>query len=136
MDTLFTLHSHMRHLIFLLGAFAFIVSLVSFMRKAEFASWMKISIKVYVYVLTLQALVGIVQLIVRWDTFGDGLRHRLEHTALMVVVVGIAHMSGKYLRMPAPVGPRNTMFMMAATIVLVILGIALLPTGRALLGMG
>ena len=94
------------------------------------------AIKTYVWVLTLQVLVGIIQLIARWDMYGEGLRHRLEHGFIMLIVLGIAHMSGRFMRMPAPIGPRNTMFMMAATIILIVLGIMLLPTGPALLGMG
>ena len=136
MDTLFTLHSHMRHLIFLLGAIAFVVSLIAFIRKTDITGITKVAIKTYVWVLTLQVLVGIIQLIVRWDTYGEGLRHRLEHAFIMLIVLGIAHMSGKFMRRPSPIGPRNTMFMMAATIILIVLGIMLLPTGPALLGMG
>ena len=136
MELLTTLHSHMRHLIFLLAMLSFLSALITTVRRVDFDGWMKFIIKFYVYVVTLQAVIGIIQLITRWSDFGDGLRHRLEHAFIMIVAVGILHYGMKFVRMAAPKGPRNTTFVMAASIILILLGISILPNGMRLLGIG
>ena len=62
MDFLLTLHSHLRHLIFLMGGIATILALITFLRKGVFTSWMRIAIKSYVYLLTLQVVIGLIDL--------------------------------------------------------------------------
>ena len=134
MDFLLTLHSHLRHLIFLMGGIATILALITFLRKGVFTSWMRMAIKSYVYLLTLQVVIGLIHLFGRWSTSGVELRHRLEHAFLMLVMVGVAHYGLKYLRTPGPLGPRNVFLVMLTTLILIVLGIAILPTGRVLLG--
>lgn len=136
MDFLLTLHSHMRHLIFLMGGIATVLALVTFLRKGAFAPWMRITIKGYVYLLTLQVVIGLIHLFGRWSTSGVELRHRLEHAFLMLVMVGVAHYGMKYFRTPGPLGSRNIFLVMLTTLILIVLGIMILPTGRILLGMG
>ncbi len=136
MDFLLTLHSHMRHLVFLLGGIAAILALVTFVRNGSFASWMRITIKGYVYLLTVQVVIGLIHLIGRWSTSGVDLRHRLEHAFIMLVMVGVAHYGMKYFRTPGPLGPRNIFLVLLTTLILIVLGISILPTGRVLLGIG
>ena len=136
MDTLLTLHSHMRHLVFLLGGIATILALVTFLRKSSFAPWMKVAIKGYVYLVTVQVAIGLIHLFGRWSTSGVELRHRLEHAFVMLVMLGIAHYGMKFFRTPSPMGPRNMFLVMLTTLILIVLGIMILPTGRVLLGMG
>ncbi len=136
MELITTLHSHMRHLIFLMAILSFLVALITTLRKADFAGWMRVLIKVYVWLITLQFVFGVIQLISRWSDFGDGLRLRLEHAFIMFIVLGILHYGMKFVRMASPKGPRNTTFVMAASIILIVLGISILPNGMKLLGMG
>ncbi len=135
MDFLATMHSHMRHLIFTLGVLSFVFSLFTFLRKAQPAKWEKILVKTYVYVLTLQFLLGLIQLLYRWSDYGDMLRVRLEHGFIMLVAVGIGHWGLKFVRKGGAMGTRNTMLVVAATIILIVLGILILPNGRALLAL-
>jgi hypothetical protein len=129
------LHSHMRHLVLFFGALAFIIPLIAHLRKTEIPAWGKLTIRLFVIVISLQFLLGIVQLIQLWNQPDGALRYRLEHAVIMVTAVGIAHYASKYLRMPRPVGPRNTMIMMGGVVVLTVLGILMLPQGRKLFGL-
>ena len=135
MDFISTFHSHMRHLILLLGVVSPILAAIFFFTKKEIAGWAKMFIRIYVYVVTVQVLMGIIQLIYYWSEFGDGMRHRLEHAGIMLVTLGVAHWGMKFLKAPAPAGPRNTFIVLVAVIVLIVLGILLLPQGRTLLGL-
>jgi hypothetical protein len=130
------IHSHMRHLVFLLGALAFIIPLIAHLRKTEIPSWGKLLVRVYVITITIQLAIGLYNLYVVWNLPEGALRYRMEHAVIMLAAVGIGHYAGKFLKMPAPVGPRNTMIMMAGTVILIILGILMLPQGARLLGMG
>ena len=135
MDFLLTMHSHMRHLVLTLGVLAFLFSLITFLRRKHPARWERVLVKSYVYVITLQMILGLIQLIGRWSDYGEMLRLHLEHGFIMLVAVGLGHYGLKFLRAPAPIGARNTMFVIAATLILIVLGILLQPNGRRLLGL-
>ena len=135
MDFISTFHSHMRHLILLMGVVSPILAGIFFARKKEIAGWAKMFIRIYVYVLTIQALMGIIQLIYFWSEFEGPMRHRFEHAGIMLVTLGVAHWGMKFMKAPAPAGPRNTLIVTVAVLVLVLLGILLLPQGRTLLGL-
>lgn len=128
-----TLHSHMRHLIFLLGFLSLVVTAVFFFKRVDLPKWTKVLVRGYGLVLTIQFLIGIVNLISQWGVPEGSTRYRMEHAAIMLTAVGIVHFANKYMRLPAPLGPRNTMILMAGTIVLIVLGILMLPQGASLL---
>lgn len=128
-----TFHSHMRHLIFLLGFLSFAASAVFFFKRVDMPKWSKGLVRGYAWTLTLQLLIGIVNLITHWGDPAESTRYRMEHAVIMLAAVGAVHVAGKYLRMPAPLGPRNTMILMLGSIVLIVLGILMLPQGYATL---
>jgi hypothetical protein len=125
MDTLIVLHSHMRHLVMLLAALAVVLPGVAALRRVALSKIDVLAVRLFAGVVTLQWLLGLIQLVMRWSDLGDGLRTRLEHAALMTVVVGLVHMSGRWIKAPADVGPRNITFFMLACLLLIQLGIAL-----------
>jgi hypothetical protein len=137
MDVAFltTLHSHNRHLVFLTAAIAILLALVALIRKRPLGAPARWAARTYSLVLTLQFLVGLIVLIGRWDDFADGLRHRLEHAVIMLVAVGLTHITGRFAKLPPPVATRNTLLTLLASLILVVLGIWILPQGAAILGL-
>jgi heme A synthase len=135
MDILWSAHSWMRYVILIAGLLSLVMALMSVTKRTELTSATKTVIRVFVYALTAQALLGIIQLVVLWTEYEGALRHRMEHGALMLVVVGLAHYGMRFVRMPAPVGPRNMTIVLAGLIILIILGILILPQGMAVLGL-
>lgn len=138
MDTTFltTLHSHSRNLVFLTAVIAIVLALVAWLRTKPVNKSLRLSACIYSIVATVQLLIGIVLLVLRWNDFGDGLRHRLEHAFLMLVAVGLTHMVGRFASAPVPIGARNTFFTLTASLLIILLGVWILPQGAAILGLG
>jgi hypothetical protein len=123
METLILFHAHMQNVLLVLASLATLLPIMAFLRKQELNAVTKIVIRSYAIVITVQMLVGLTQLILRWSDLGEGTRQRLEHGALMLLAVALVHIGQKYLRIPAPLGPRNTALMMAGSLVIMVLGI-------------
>jgi len=136
MDFIVTLHSHMRHLVLLTGAVAVLLPLIALLRKKQLSSIDRMAVRVFSGIITLQFLLGTLQLAWRWNDFGDGLRHRLEHAAIMLVAVGIVHMAtARWKRLDPAQTTRQTFILMFGSVLLVLLGILILPQGRVILGL-
>lgn len=137
MDLLTTIHSHDRWIIFLLGAAAFIVSLAAFLGKRALSKAALLTIRIYALMMTLQFVIGLVQLIGRWDDAGVMLRHRLEHAFCMLLALAVLHMRGKWSKGPDVVTARNMMLVVLTSIILVVLGITVvsMPKGVNIFGM-
>ncbi|NQW29797.1 MAG: hypothetical protein HQ472_04730 [Ignavibacteria bacterium] len=123
METLTTFHAHMRDVLLLVAGLSTLLPIISVVQKKELNAIAKIVIRSYAIVITVQFLTGLTQLIMRWSDFGDGARQRLEHAGLMLLAVAIVHIGQKYLRVPAPRGPRNTAIMMGGSLIIMVLGI-------------
>ncbi len=134
-DFLTTLHSHNRNLVFLTAVVAIALTLVATLRKQPLGKAAQWSNRTYSLVLTLQFVIGLIVLVGRWSEFSEGLRHRLEHAVIMLVAVGLTHMTGRFAKLPAPLASRNTLLTLLASLILVILGIWILPQGAAILGL-
>lgn len=123
METLTIFHAHMRDVLLLLAGLATALPIWAVIKKQEMNAITKTVIRAYAIVITVQLITGVTQLILRWSDFGEGTRQRLEHGGLMLLAVAIVHIGQKYLRVPAPLGPRNTAFMMAGSLLIMVLGI-------------
>ncbi|MEN9282218.1 MAG: hypothetical protein RL594_1153 [Bacteroidota bacterium] len=132
METLFYLHTKMHHGIYLLSALAVIVTLVATVRKQALSSLGVWIVRAYSIVLTLQVLVGLLQLVMRWGDFGDGLRYRLEHGLLMIVALTLVHLTPRFLKRGDAHGSRNAFLLTVGSLILVLLGVSLLQ--RAIAG--
>jgi len=128
MELIITLHRSMEHLIYLLAALAVVFPLFDTLRKQALGKLSVWSVRAYLVGVTLQLVLGLLQLVMRWSDFGDGLRYRLEHAALMIVAVGIVHMAPRFMRRADAIGSRNTTFMMIASIALIVLGTTLIKS--------
>ncbi len=128
MELIITLHRSMEHLIYLLAALAVVFPLIDTLRKQALGKLSVWSVRAYLVGVTLQLVMGLLQLVMRWSDFGDGFRYRLEHAALMIVAVGIVHMAPRFMRRADATGSRNTTFMMIASIALIVLGTTLIKS--------
>jgi len=128
MELIVTIHRSMEHLIYLLAALAVVFPLIDTIRKAPLGKLSVWTVRAYLVGVTLQLVLGLLQLAMRWSDFGDGLRYRLEHALLMIVAVGIVHMAPRFMRRGDAIGSRNTTFMMVASIALIVLGTTLIKS--------
>jgi hypothetical protein len=128
MELIVTIHRSMEHLIYLLAALAVVFPLIDTIRKAPLGKLSVWTVRAYLVGVTLQLVLGLLQLVMRWSDFGDGLRYRLEHALLMIVAVGIVHMAPRFMRRGDVIGSRNTTFMMIASIALIVLGTTLIKS--------
>ncbi|MDZ4745497.1 MAG: hypothetical protein SGJ05_05790 [bacterium] len=133
MDFIFKLHSEMRWLILALAAITLIKLLVSLFGKRALDKTDNILVRTYALALLLQLLLGLMQFVIRWEDYaGDALRHRLEHSFLMIIAIAMAHMSRRWRNSLPPVAVRNTLLMVIGSLLMIILGILILPEARAL----
>jgi hypothetical protein len=128
METITTIHAKAEHFIYLLAGLAVLLPLVDTVRKRALSSASVWTVRVYTIGATLQLLLGLTQLALRWSEFGDGLRYRLEHAALMLVAVGLVHMAPRFMKRNDAIGARNTTYLMIASIALIVLGTTLIKT--------
>lgn len=135
METLLTIHSHMRWLVLLVALIALVKTAMSFLGKKDLGKLDWTLVRTHGWLITLQFLTGIIVLITRWSDFGDGLRHRLEHALMMIVAMTIVHMTGRWRRNPSPASTRNTFLTVLASIILIVLAILILPQGPERLGL-
>mgnify|MGYP000558695528 CR=1 FL=1 len=132
MDIIFKLHSEMRWLVLGLAIITIIKLLVSMFGKRALDKTDNTLVRVYVIVLTLQMVLGLMQFVIGWaDYAGDALRHRLEHAFCMILAVALAHISLRYRDRIPPLAVRNTLFMILASLLMIVLGIMILPEARA-----
>ncbi|MBM4179326.1 MAG: hypothetical protein FJ211_08350 [Ignavibacteria bacterium] len=132
MDTLIFLHSKLHHSIYLLAALSLVFPLLALVKKTPISSLGMGLIRTYSIVITIQLLIGISQLIMRWSDFGEGLRYRLEHATLMIVAVALVHMAPRFVKRGDTAGNRNALLMLLGSLVLVLLGVSLIQ--RAIAG--
>ena len=132
METLFYLHTKMHHGIYLLSGMAVAVALIAMIRKQAITGLGAWVIRIYSIIFTLQVVVGLLQLFMRWSDFGDGLRHRLEHGTLMLVALTLVHLTPRFIRQADAVGTRNVLLLLVGSLVLTLLGVSLIQ--RAIAG--
>ncbi|MFM8770881.1 MAG: hypothetical protein ACKOE4_02495 [Candidatus Kapaibacterium sp.] len=132
METLFTLHTKMHHGLYLLSGLSVAVALVALLRKQLITALGLWIIRIYSIVLTLQVTVGLLQLAMRWNDLGDGLRYRLEHGTLMLVALTLVHLTPRFIRKGDSTGTRNTLLLLVGSLALLLLGVSLIQ--RAIAG--
>lgn len=130
MTLLFDLHSIVRWVILLGGTCITLKFLAGWLLKTEFQKLDRILAAGLSGILDLQALIGFGYLI--WDGVeGAGFpRYRWEHALLMIVAAVIAHISSRWQKEPSAIRFRNTAFLFAASLLIIIAGVTLLPGDR------
>lgn len=128
MELINQIHASAEHVLYLLAGLSILFPLVDFLRKKPVSKTSMWVVRAYIITATLQLALGVTQLAVRWSDLGDGLRYRLEHAAIMIVAVVCLHFAPRFMKRRDYVGSRTTMFLMIASLALIILGSTLIKS--------
>jgi hypothetical protein len=123
------LHSLVRWLV-VLAALAAIIKLgLGLAQNASYDDLTRRIMLAFSMAIRLQWVIGIVFLIVMGSATGFGFRHYWEHAVTMTVAVGLSEMLSRWKNAPANVRYRNSLLVVIAVLVLVLIGVTLLPQG-------
>ena len=127
MNILLMVHSILRWVILLVAVIAIAVFLVSWLRRSQLQGVDRGLMSGFSGLMDLQAMLGIILLV--WSGLaGAGFpRYRLEHALIMVLAAVVAHLSARWKNADAPLRYRNYFLIILASLLLVLIGIALLP---------
>ena len=129
MNILLMAHSGLRWLVLLVALVAIVKFLLGWLTRGSFKGMDRGLMAGYSGLLDLQSALGIIFLL--WNGFtGAGFpRYRLEHGLIMIVAAVVAHLSSRWKNAEDAVRFRNDLFLIVASLVLVLIGIAVLPGG-------
>lgn len=129
MNILFMAHSGLRWLVLLVALIAIVKFLLGWLTRSSFKGMDRGLMAGYSGLLDLQSTLGIILLL--WNGFtGAGFpRYRLEHGLIMIVAAVVAHLSSRWKNAEDAIRFRNNLFLIVASLVLVLIGIAVLPGG-------
>src|SRR5689334_5463174 len=103
------IHSIVRGLILLVSLVALVKFAIGWLRNGVFTNFDQRLRSTFVGLMDLQALLGLILLL--WNGLVDGAgfpRYRLEHMGVMILAVGLSHMSARWKDAADPVRFRNT----------------------------
>ena len=129
MDLLFMGHSGLRWLVLLMAVIAIVKFLVGWMRRSPFTGLDRGLMTGISGLMDLQVTLGL--LLMLWSGFaGAGFPlYRLGHGLIMILAAIVAHLSVRWRNEEAPLRFRSSLFLIASSLILVLLGIAVLPGG-------
>lgn len=129
MSILLMIHSILRWVILLVAVIAIVVFLVGWLRRRQYQGMDRGLMSGFSGLMDLQATIGVVLLL--WGGFaGIGFpAYRIEHGLAMVLAAATAHMSARWKNVEGPTRLRNNLFLILASLVLVLIGISVLPGG-------
>ena len=129
MNILLMAHSGLRWLVLLVALVAIVKFLLGWLTRGSFKGMDRGLMAGYSGLLDLQSALGLIFLL--WNGFtGAGFpRYRLEHGLIMIVAAVVAHLSSRWKNAEDAVRFRNNLFLIVASLVLVLIGIAILPGG-------
>jgi len=123
-------HSIVRWLIILTSLVALVKFAIGWLRGGTFTAFDTRLVSIFAGLMSLQAALGLVLLL--WNGLVDGAGfplYRLEHMGVMIVAVGLSHMSRRFKSATDTVRFRNTFLLILGVLVLIFFGISLLPNG-------
>ncbi|MBI5302129.1 MAG: hypothetical protein HY868_08335 [Chloroflexi bacterium] len=124
MDILFMLHAYLRWLVVLIAVVAAVKFAVGWLQKAKPAAMDRGLMSAFSGVMDLQALLGIVFLVLAGISMP-----RLEHAFAMIVAVVVAHVPMRWRKSENTHVFRNNFFVIVAALVLIVIGVNSLPGG-------
>ncbi len=129
MNILLMAHSGLRWLVLLVALIAIVKFLLGWLARSPFKGMDRGLMAGYSGLLDLQSALGIIFLL--WNGFtGAGFpRYRLEHGLIMIVAAVVAHLSSRWKNAQDAVRFRNNLFLIVASLGLVLIDIAILPGG-------
>jgi hypothetical protein len=127
MTILFGIHSFLRWLILLVAVIAIIKFLVGWLRGGEYKGMDRGFMSGFSGLMDLQSTVGVVLLL--WSGFlGVSFPgYRLVHGLIMIAAAVLAHMSARWKNADSMTRFRNNLFVIVGSLILVLIGIAILP---------
>jgi hypothetical protein len=129
MTVLLMAHSWLRWLILLVAALAIIKFLTCWLRASTYQSIDRGLMSGFSGLMDLQATLGIIFLL--WSGFaGTGFPlYRIAHGLIMIAATAVAHMSARWKNADSFTRFRNNLFLIVGSLILVLIGIAILPGG-------
>jgi hypothetical protein len=129
MNILLMAHSGLRWLVLLVALIAIVKFLLGWLTRSSFKGMDRGLMAGYSGLLDLQSTLGIIFLLWNGLTGAGFPRYRLEHGLIMIVAAVVAHLSSRWKNEQDAVRFRNNLFLIVASLVLVLIGIAVLPGG-------
>ncbi len=125
------IHSVVRWAVVIFGVIVLARLLMGWLQRRDFTALDGKLTRWFTTVFDIQILIGIVYLV--WSGIADGnwSRYRLEHAFLMVVALGVVHLSMRWRKAGDLTRFRNTFISFAAGLAIVLVGVMLLPGGWA-----
>ena len=130
MNVLFMAHSGLRWIIVLAAAIAIVKFALGWLKGGEFKGMDRGLMAGFSGLMDLQAVLGLIFLI--WNGAVDGAgfpRHRLEHAFIMILAAVAAHFSTRWKNADAKTRFRGNLIMIIISLMLVVVGVAMLPGG-------
>ena len=129
MNILLMAHSGLRWLILVVAVIAILKYLMGWLSRGQFKGMDRGLMSGYTGLMDLQVMLGIILLL--WTGFtGIGFPlYRIEHAVIMILAAVAAHLSARWRNADDTIRFRNNLFVLLASIVLVVIGITVLPGG-------
>lgn len=127
MNILLMIHSIIRWVILLVALVAIVVFLVGWLRRRRYQGMDRGLMSAFSGLMDLQATLGIILLL--WGGFtGIGFpTYRIEHGLIMILAAVTAHLSARWKNAEDALRFRNNLFLIIASLILVLIGISVLP---------
>jgi hypothetical protein len=128
-NILLLVHSWLRWVIFIVAVIAIVRFLWGWLGGREYKGMDRGLMAGFSGLMDLQATLGLILLL--WSGFsGLGFpRYRLEHAFVMIAAAVVAHLSARWKNAEHSIRFRNHVLLIAISLVLVVIGIAVLPGG-------
>lgn len=129
MEILLMAHSGLRWLVLLLAGIAIVKFLVGWLRHSPYTGMDRGLMAGYSGLMDLQVTLGLILLV--WSgVAGAGFPlYRLAHGLIMILAAVVAHLSARWKNEEAPLRFRSNLLLVSGSLILVLLGIAVLPGG-------
>ena len=130
MTFLLMAHSILRWIILLAAVIAVIKFAVGWQRGGGFQGMDRGLTAAFSGLMDLQATLGVIFLL--WSGLATEIGfppHRIEHGIIMIIAAGVAHLSARWKKADDKTRFRNNLFVIIASLVLVLVGISVLPGG-------
>jgi uncharacterized membrane protein YphA (DoxX/SURF4 family) len=130
MEIILSLHSIVRWLIIIVALVAIVKFSIGWRGGQTFSSMDRGLNSGFTGLIDLQVLLGLIYLL--WSGLGAGTgfpSFRIEHMVIMLVAAVVAHLGILWKKSDDKIRFRNSLFIIADTLIIIILGLARLPGG-------
>ena len=129
LDIIQAIHSILRWVIVLVAVIAAVKFAVGWLDKQTYKPMDRGLMSGYTGLLDLQMLLGIILFIIYWVQSETLAGYRVEHAVTMIVAVAVVHLSRRWREAEDRVKFRNNLLVVAASILLIVAGVFVLPQG-------